>query len=335
MKSRKLPIRGCLLDLHLHLDGAVSVSSARQLAEIAGISVPESDEELERMLRVPEDCCSLNEFLERFEFPCSLLQTAEGLRLATENLLRELTAQGIMYAELRFAPQKSTDCGLTQEDAVRAVLEGMKTSPIPVRLILCCMRGGNPGDNLETVSVAAKYRKNGVCAVDLAGAEALFPTSDYRMLMEVAGSLGLPITIHAGEAAGPDSVRAALAMGACRIGHGVRACSDPDLVRELAEKQIPLEMCPTSNRKTCAIADMAEFPLRAFLAAGVCVTVNTDDPSIEGTTEAEELTLVWNEFHLTTEELRQLLQNAVTASFASEDEKIRMRERIEEEFASL
>lgn len=317
----------CFADLHLHLDGAISVRSARMLAQRQGIALPETDAELTEMLRVPEDCTDLNRFLECFAFPCSLLQTAEGIRLATENLLAELKEQGVMYAEIRFAPQKSTDRGLTQEEAVLAALKGLHG--IPAKLILCCMRGdGNRAENEETIRLAAKYLGKGVAAADLAGAEALFPTKDFEDVFALARRLGVPFTIHAGEADGAESVRTALSFGAVRIGHGVRAAEDPALVRELAERQIPIELCLTSNLNTAALRNIREWPLRQFLNAGVFVTINTDDPSIEGTSIREEYAKVIRAFGLNCGEIRTLLENAVRASFAEETLKTELFGRI-------
>lgn len=317
----------CFADLHLHLDGAISLRSARMLAERQKIALPESDAELLALLRVPDGCTDLNMFLSCFDFPCSLLQTAEGIRLAVANLLDELAEQGVMYAELRFAPQKSTDCGLTQEEAVQAALAGIHG--IPAKLILCCMRGeDNRAENEETIRLAAKYLGKGVAAADLAGAEALFPTRDFADLFALARELGVPFTIHAGEADGAESVRTALAFGASRIGHGVRAEEDPALVKELAERQIPLEMCPTSNLDTATVHDLRDWPLRRYLEVGVPVTINTDDPGIVGTTLREEYRKLISAFDLRDAEVRMLLENGVRASFAEETKKTELLGKI-------
>lgn len=193
----------CLVDLHLHLDGALSLESVKELATIQEIEIPNSDEEILHRIRVSKDCQSLNEFLKKFTFPCSLLQTEIGIKTAMQNLLKELKEQGLMYAEIRFAPQKSTEKGLTQEQVVKAAIEGMKNAPIMCHLILCCMRGAdNEQENMETVKVASKYLGKGVCAVDLAGAEALFPTSGFSEPFAFAKKKNIPFTIHAGEADG-------------------------------------------------------------------------------------------------------------------------------------
>lgn len=320
----------CYVDLHLHLDGGISPAIARKLAALQGIDLPASEEELRALLQVSDRCASLDEFLEKFAFPCSLLQTADGIREATRLLLTEEKEAGVQYAELRFAPQKSTDRGLTQAQAVEAALEGIAAAPIPAQLILCCIRGeGNGRENRETVAVAGQYLGKGVCALDIAGAEKFYPNNFYADLFALSAGQGIPFVAHAGEASGPASVWAALAGGAARIGHGVRAVEDPALVAELAARGTPLELCPTSNLQTAAIPSLAEFPLRAFLSAGIPVTVNTDDPAIEGTDIRREFSILREAFSLTPEEIASLLRNAANASFAPPALKEKLLARIE------
>ena len=318
----------CLVDLHLHLDGALSPASVRALAAAQDIPVPADETELLKLIRVGKDCRSLNDFLTKFAFPCSLLQTAGALTAAVRTLLCELKEQGVMYAEIRFAPQLSTEKGLSQSEVVEAAVAGLADAPIPAQLILCCMLGAKEEVNRETVLTAGRYLGKGVCALDIAGAEALYPLDGYAGLFSLARSLRVPSTIHAGEAAGADNIRTALRFGASRIGHGVRAGEDPALVRELARRGIPLEMCPTSNLCTAVLSDLADYPLRAFTEAGVCVTVNTDDPSIEGTTLREEYRALIDSLGLTRGEVTRLLCNAVDASFAPGKLKRRMKRQV-------
>lgn len=304
-----------LIDLHLHLDGSLSLSSVRQLAALSGVVLPEK-EALLRQLRVQPGCRDLNEYLEKFTFPCSLLQREDCIALAVENLCRELAQQGLLYAEIRFAPQLHLQQGLTQEQVVDAACEGLSRSPLPARLILCAMRGGdNREHNLETVRVAARNLSRGVCACDLAGAEALFPTRDFAEVFALAQQLGVPFTIHAGEADGPESIRCALSYGAKRIGHGVRCLEDASLVSQLAEEGVTLECCPTSNLQTCMFPDYAAFPLKRLLESGVRATVNTDNMTVSGVTLSHELAAL----ELTPEQARQVAENAARAAFAPEN----------------
>lgn len=320
------------IDLHLHLDGAITVEIAKELAKLQGITLPaRDDDELRSMLSVPEDCTSLNDFLACFALPDSLMQTEEGLREAVRLVMDDAMSQGVVYAELRFAPQLHTNSGMTQEDAVLAALEGLKRSELKGNLILCCMRGADTADaNFETLELAKKYlvEDGGVVAIDLAGAEALFPTKDYRALFAHAKEYGVPFTIHAGEADGADSIRDAIEFGASRIGHGVRCYEDAALTELVIERGIPFEMCPTSNRQTHAVENMDDYPFMDYLQKGIRVTLNTDDPAIEGTTLAGEYRYMEETFGLTREQEKLLLKNAVEAAFTCESVKSALMDRL-------
>ena len=306
-----------LIDLHLHLDGSLSLETVRELARLQDISLTPDDGELLRILRVDPDCRDLNQYLEKFSFPCSLLQRKEAITMAVSNLLKELQAHGLLYAEIRFAPQLHTLRGLSQRQVVQAAVEGLKSSSLKAGLILCCMRGDrNREENLETVRMAAEFLGKGVCAADLAGAEALFPTENFEDVFSLARELGVPCTIHAGEAAGPDSVRAALKLGAKRLGHGVRSVEDPGLLKELAEEGIPLELCPTSNLNTNIYPSLEDYPLPELMGAGVKVTINTDNTMVSGVTLQSEWEKVIGAFGLTDSRIRTLQENAAGACFA-------------------
>lgn len=323
-----------LIDLHLHLDGSLSLDSVRELARMQGIAVEENDEKLLARLQVGPDCKDLNEYLEKFDFPCSLLQTREAITRSVSNLTKELARQGLLYAEIRFAPQLHTLQGLTQAQVVEAAAAGLKDSGVKANLILCCMRGDhNREQNLETVRVAAAYLGRGVCAVDLAGAEALFPTRDFGELFRLAAESGVPYTIHAGEADGPESVTTALDFGARRIGHGVRSLEDGGLTARLAAEGIPLELCPTSNLNTSIFPDIHHYPLLRLMEAGVKVTVNTDNMTVSGVTLQSEWEKLVQTFGLTGTQIRALEQNAVDASFADPETKEWLTRQIQERFA--
>jgi adenosine deaminase len=322
-----------LIDLHLHLDGAITVDIAKKLAKLQGITLPaKDDEQLRSMLTVPADCTSLNDFLSCFALPDMLMQTKEGLREAVRLVLDEAASHGVVYAELRFAPQLHTDGGMTQEQAVIAALEGAKGSELKCNLILCCMRGADTAKkNFETLELAKKYlvKDGGVAAIDLAGAEALFPTKDYKALFAKAKEYGVPFTIHAGEADGADSIRDAIEFGACRIGHGVRCYEDEKLLKLVIERGIPFEMCPTSNRQTHAVENMDDYPFMDYLNKGVKVTLNTDDPAIEGTTLQDEYRYMKETFNLTAEQEKQLLSNAAEAAFTTDEVKAELKKELQ------
>lgn len=304
-----------IIDLHLHLDGSMSLECARSLAKKQGIALPD-DKELLSRLRVSDDCRDLNEYLERFDLPLSLLQTAEAISESVERLCNELQSQGLIYAEIRFAPQLHLQKGLTQEEVVLAAIEGLNRSDFFASLILCCMRGAdNREANIETVRLVKKYLEKGVCAVDLAGAEALFPNEGFVDVINYARSLSLPMTLHAGEALGADSVASAIELGAGRIGHGVRSIEKPEILKSLAEKKIPLELCPTSNLNTRVFDDLKDYPIRTFLESGVLITVNTDNMSVSATTLAEEYQRLADALELTEADLKKIALCSISATF--------------------
>lgn len=329
--NEQLADLGCFTDLHLHLDGSLSIAAVRQLADIQGIALDMTEDELREKLQVEEGCRDLNQYLEKFDFPNTFLQTKEGITESIKILAQELKDLGYIYAEFRYAPQKHCEKGLTQREVIEASIEGKRQAAIPISLILCCMRGDeNHEQNLETVNLAAEYVGKGIDAIDIAGAEALFPTSGFADLFQLAKKAGVPYTIHAGEADGPESVVAALDFGTKRIGHGVRSTEDPSLVQRLAAEGVTLECCPTSNLNTAIFSSIDEYPLRTFMSQGVLVTVNSDNMSVSGTNVIREFQQLNTAFHLTIDEVQQLLLNSVNASFASESLKEDLRKVVKE-----
>lgn len=297
------------IDLHLHLDGSISVKTARKIAGMQSISLPLSDERLKQSLSVMDDCRDLNEYLERFTLPCSLLHIREALYLSTYELLDELQSQGLHYAEIRFAPQKSAAEGMSQYEAVEIVLRAIRDEGMRCGLIVSMMRGDdNQKENRETIEVARQLYGKGVVAVDLAGAEALYPTHLFREEFAAVHAAGVPLVVHAGEAAGADSVREAIEAGAVRIGHGVRALEDPEVVKMLVDRKVTLELCPTSNLNTGIFKSYAEYPLRKLLDAGVRVTINTDNMTVSNTTLREEWRHMIETFNLTYDEIQLISQ---------------------------
>ena len=319
-----------LIDLHLHLDGSLSVKSVKELAALQNIEIPENEEELLKQLRVNDDCKDLTEYLEKFAFPGKLLQTKEAIALSVYNLQEELKEQGLIHAEIRFAPQLHTHKGLSQREVIEAAIEGLNRSDFSAGLILCCMRGNdNHEENIETVKAAKEFLGKGVVCVDIAGAEALFPTENFKDLFDLAKELEIPYTIHAGEADGPKSVWKALEFGTKRLGHGVRSLEDPALVEKIVSEGITLELCPTSNIHTCMFPSIEEYPLRKLMDAGVKVTINTDNMTVSNISLAKEFGKLIPAFDLTDEEIKGFARNAVNACFASEETKKVLLEKIE------
>lgn len=311
-----------MIELHLHLDGALRPKTVWELAQLQQVNLPSrSIEETKEMMEVPENCKTLSEYLERFDLPLLVLQQEEAIERVAYELVEDLVKLSVEYAEIRFAPQLSTKKGLSQEQvveaAIRGVQRGMKEYPsIRVGLILCCMRGDDlVYENMETIEVAHKYLGDIVCAVDLAGAESLFATDLFEDVFTKASMYKIPMTIHAGEADGPESIWKALSYGTKRIGHGIAAIQDPKLIEKLIEDQVTLEICVTSNVHTKVVESLEAHPVRKLFDAGVRVTINSDNMTVSDTNIWKEKEIVKQAFHFTEEEWKQMEQYAKEAAF--------------------
>ena len=315
-----------MIDLHLHLDGSMRPSTVRELLAEEGVNIWKDDKEAEDALCVPPGCNSLNEYLTRFDYPCRVLKKASNITRAVYELAEDIYHQGITYAEIRFAPLLSYNEKLSIDEAVYAAIEGAvkaekEFSGLKIGLILCCMRGDWHEENMRTVDAAHKYIGDHVCALDLAGAEGLYPTEEYEDVFHKARKLDIPFTIHAGEAAGPESIWHALEFGAVRIGHGVRCIEDATLVDYLARHEIPIEVCPTSNMQTKVFGSIDEYPLKELLMNGVCATLNTDNMTVSRTTILKERDFAVEKLGLTEDDITAMEQNSRKAAFLMKNQK--------------
>ena len=321
-----------LIDLHVHLDGSIPLPAAAQLAAEAGLDL--SLAELQEKMQVPAHCQDLNQYLATFELPLKLMQSAQGIRAVAKAFHEQLDAEGILYAEPRFAPGSLTAGGLYQQEVLEAALAGRADfyaehpqSALHTAYIICAMRGTGEAlkhKNEESIDLAAAYLGNGVVAADLAGAEALFATENFSSLFAEAQRKDVPFTIHAGEAAGPESIKAALRLGAQRIGHGVRSLEDAGVIQDLKATKVALEICPTSNLQTRIFESIERFPLEQLLDAGLTVTINTDNMTVSNTTLSHEFELLQQHCGLDKNTARELAENAARAVFSDSSEKDRL-----------
>ncbi len=307
-------------DLHLHLDGSLSPEIADRFLRESGEIWEEA--KLQRMLTVPPNCKSLAEYLQRFELPLKVLQEGRRLEEATEDLTLRLGKQGLTYGEIRFAPQLHTRQGLTQQQAVEAVLAGMKKGlekcpGLKLGVLLCMMVTGDARANEETAELAGAYRGKGAAGLDLAGAEGAVPMESFRYLFEKAGRMGVPLTIHAGECGDPENIKKAVSFGAARIGHGCAAIKDRECMELLRRERIVLEMCPTSNLQTKAVESIREHPIRRFYEYGIRVTVNTDNMTVSDTNLEKEYALLEKGLGFTRAEIQKMNEDARAAGFCS------------------
>lgn len=308
-----------MIDLHLHLDGSLPYSTLRKLSELSGVKLPENNVELKKLVAVPENCTDLTEYLKCFELPVSLLQTCDAVYCAVLDLCLYLKQSGMIYSEIRFAPQKHTSMGCSQKDIVEAAIKGINKSGFNANLILCCIREkDNELLNLETVKVASEFLYNGVVALDLAGDEHNNKTENYKYIFDVAQNASVPYTIHAGEADGKKSINYALDFGASRIGHGINAIYDNKTINRLVDLKVPLEICVTSNVQTKATVNYKMHPIKKLMDKGVVVTVNSDNMIVSDTDIYKEFRIVRNLFGIDT---RDLLLNSINSAFCDDDTK--------------
>lgn len=303
------------VELHLHLDGAVSVDLASKLTNI-------SIEEVKDKMIAKGKCHNLSEYLTKFDFPCSIMQTKENLSLISKDLVDRLAKQNVIYAEIRFAPMFHTNEGLTYEEVVEAVLEGLQSHPnIKTNLILCMMRGLPKENNLKTIEVAEKYLNKGVCALDLAGAEDKYKVDDYLGLFEIAKSKHIPFICHAGENGSADEVRKAINIGAKRIGHGIHAIESEKVLDLIKEKNILLEICPTSNVQTNSVDKYENHPIEKLFKLGIPLCINTDNSTVSNISLTEEYIKLSNYFNFTIDDYKKMNINALNHSFLAKEEK--------------
>lgn len=329
------------VDLHLHLDGCVRPASLIELAREQHRALPTVDPQLlQPYMQAAPSITSLTEYLRTFDFVLPYLQNAEALERIAYETVEQTAASGGLYVEVRFAPMLHIREGLTLDDAIHSLITGLRRGEaafgIPARAIAICMRHHDEAANVRVVEAAARFAGHGLAAVDLAGDESRFPASAFRRVFEAAAGLGIPATIHAGEAAGPDSIREAVErLAAVRIGHGVRAQEDPGTIALLRERRIPLELCPTSNIQTRAVAGWDVYPLQRYAAEGLVLTVNTDNPTVSGTTISNEYHVLHERLGTTLQELAALTRNGVAAAFLEQPAKEALNQRVETALKAL
>ena len=301
------------IELHCHLDGSLSRSFIEK--RLGRTVRPEE-------LSVSENCTSLNEYLEKFDLPGRCIMDEEGLSGAAYDLLSQMNEENVCYAEIRFAPLLSETKKMDSRKVIEAVISGMeqgkKDFGIEYGVIVCAMRHHSTEDNMRMIKTAREYLGSGVCAADLAGAEAIYPMSEFKNLFQNTHKIGMPFTIHAGECGSAQNIIDSVEAGARRIGHGIAMRGHSDLIKELAEKGIGIEMCPISNLQTKAVAGPEEYPIREFLNGGLKVTVNTDNRTVSDTTMTKELEFIQNTYGIQDDEIYLLMKNAADVAFAED-----------------
>ena len=357
------------ISLHDHLDGGLRPATVLELAAAIGHDLPASDaESLGAWFRESADSGSLERYLETFDHTIAVMQTREGLVRVAREFVEDLALDGVVYAEVRWAPEQHTQQGLTLDEAVEAVQEGLEAGAaaaiaagrvIQVGQLITAMRHADRGQ--EIAELAVRHRDRGAVGFDIAGAENGFLPSRFAGAFTYLASEQFPVTIHAGEAAGLDSIQDALVAGrALRLGHGVRIAEDieieesdepgdaPDDDEEVGianlgriaswvrDRGIPLELCPSSNLQTGAVAAFGEtidaHPFDLLYQLGFKVTVNTDNRLMSGVTLTGEFELLVDTFGYDLGDLLDLTLNAVDAAFLPLEDRDALARHVAESF---
>lgn len=312
-------------ELHTHLDGCVRPVTLLELARQADVVLPASTPEAIADAMLVRHARDLEEYLQRYVVTVRVLQSRDALTRVARELVEDAAADGIRYLEVRFCPALHAP-GLSIEAAIEAVLQGLAEGearwPVTARAIACGLRTLPPSTSVAIAHAAVRYRAQGIVAFDLAGSEASRPPRDHVDAFRAAVEAGLPVTCHAGEAAGADYVREAITLcGATRIGHGVRLEEDPELLRECVARRIPLEVCLTSNVHTRAVPALAEHPVTRYLAAGLPITLNTDSRLMDRTTLTDEYWLAHQALGFDAGTLAGIARAGFTHAFLPEAER--------------
>ncbi|MEN3614779.1 adenosine deaminase [Plantactinospora sp. ZYX-F-223] len=302
-------------ELHCHLDGSVRLETLTALAVEQDRALPAHPR---RLAVAPADVGSLHAFLPYVDIAIDLLQTPQALQRVAAELVEDWHHDDVVYGEVRFAPQLHTRAGLSIDDAIAAVGDGLAqgaaATGVHTGMLLCCLRHQHPAVSMS-VADAAVRRRDIVAGLDLAGDER-YPGAVHSEAFDLAHAAGLPVTVHAGEAAGPDSVWEALdVLGARRIGHGVRSTAERALLDRLHRDQITLETCPRCNVLTRAVPTLADHPADRLLRAGLRVTVSTDTRTTADTTLGQEFAALEATFGWTAAEEQRCQDNAAHGAF--------------------
>ncbi|WP_438484492.1 adenosine deaminase [Streptomyces sp. S186] len=328
--------------LHDHLDGGLRPETIIELAAAIGYrNLPTTDPDaLAVWFRDAADSGSLERYLETFAHTCAVMQTREALSRIAAECAEDLAADGVVYAEVRYAPEQHLSGGLTLDEVVEAVNDGFREGerraaaagrPIRIGTLLCAMRHADR--SLEIARLAVAHRDRGVAGFDIAGGEIGNPAGRHAEAFDYLRAEGARVTVHAGEAVGMESIHeAVLRCGAHRIGHGVRITDDLTigtdgrvtlgrLASYVRDMRIALEICPTSNLQTGAAAGYPEHPVDLLRRLGFRVCLNTDNRLVSGTTMTQEFTHLRDTFGYGTAELEEFTVNAAKAAFLPFDER--------------
>ena len=321
-------------ELHLHLEGTIAPETLAELSTRRGAAVPLTREAVEALYRYTD----FSGFLLAFKAITEQLQSAEDYELVTMRMLERLHRQGVVHAEVYVSVGVVYYWRRTEFEPLFTGMERARQAAearwgITCYWIFDAVRHFGPEAAARVFRKAAEMRRQhpSIVGIGIGGDERRTGAEPFRELYAEARDAGLRLTAHAGETVGPDGIWGAINIGAERIGHALSAIEDPELLAILAERQIPLEICVTSNMRTASCPSLAEHPVRSYFDGGLMVTVNSDDPALFGSDLESEYRLLAREFEFTREQLRELAANSIEASFLSPERKVELLRQMERE----
>jgi adenosine deaminase len=328
-------------DLHCHLDGSLRLTTILDLAEKDGIRLPaDTPEGLAKAIHMGDNCESLEDYLKAFDITLAVMQTEESLFRSAYELAIDCARENVRYLEVRYSPVLHTRNGLKPTAIVEAVLEGLRAAHretgIKSNVIICGIRHIDPATSLRLAELAVAYKNKGVVGYDLAGAEEGYPSKDHQAAFHLILDNNVNVTIHAGEAYGPESIAQAIhTCGAHRIGHGTRLRENGDLLNYVNDHRIPLEICPSSNVQTRSVQSFQSHPLKFYFDFGLRVTVNTDNRLITDTTATKELWLAHREMGFTLEDIVTVIVQGFKSGFLPFREKAELLKAVNQEISEV
>lgn len=311
-------------NIHTHLEGSVRAETYLELAARYKVPLPFEPSEIEEKIHVDGSEKTLVEYLDKIRVNYAILNNKDTLFRTAYEAAEDAYRDGVIYLELRDGPALHCRPGLPVEACIESMLAGLQEAEmkfgIVCRLIVAGLRDHNPQTNVELARAAGRLMNQGVVGFDLAGDEAGYPASLHREAIETAREMGLSLTVHAGEAAGADSVRYAVeVLGAQRIGHGVRSSESPEVMELLRDRQVLLEICPTSNVHTGTVPSIEAHPLKTLHDYGILISINDDDPITSRTRVSNELMLLQTVFKMPLETLLEIQLTTLDHSFLLEE----------------
>jgi adenosine deaminase len=340
MLTRELIGRLPKAELHTHLDSSLRPETMMELARDVGFELPARDPAALRRFMRADDAANLEDYLKRFEYTIPLLQTPGAIERVAYEMVEDAACDNVRYLEVRYCPHLSQRGGMTLDAVMEAELRGLERGErdfgCVARVINCSLRHYDPALSVEIAECSVRFRDRGVVAFDLAGGEAGRPPGNHRAAFDVAAGGLLGITVHAGEAAGAQSIAEAVHLcHANRIGHGTRLYESPDLQAYIRDRRILIEANITSNVQTHAVRSASEHPVRAYFDAGLNVTLCTDGWLMAGVSLSDEYWLAHSDLGFSRPEIDQLILNGFAGAFLPWPERLDLLSRVRDELAGI